>query len=50
MKIMRAKDIDYGINTSVRVNSRLKYMDYSNVHIPYAVFCLEKADHSYSWG
>jgi len=25
-------------------------MDYANVHIPYVVFCQEKADHPYSWG
>jgi len=50
MKIMRAKDIDYGINISVRINSRLRYMDYGNMHIPYVVFCQEKADHPYSWG
>ncbi len=52
MKIMKAKDIDYGINISVRLKTRLRYMDmdYANVHIPYVVFCQEKADHPYSWG
>jgi len=50
MKIMRDKAIDYGINISVRINSRLRYTDYGNMHIPYAVFYQEKADHPYSWG
>jgi len=48
---MRAKDIDYGINISVRINSRLRYMDYANAYIPYEGFFHEKRrEHPYFLG
>jgi len=51
MKIMKAKDIDYGTNISVRLNSRLIYMNYANVDIPYEEFLHEMSrEHPYFLG